>query len=161
MICLKRKILRKREEKEGTIDMNETTMLLSFIYQNSAMGITTITQLLDIAKEPDFKKHLQSEWEEYASIHKEAKKLLNQHGCDEKGLNSLEKLRTYLMISMQTMTDKSSAHIAEMMITGSNMGILDATKHLKHTKAEPEICNLMKRLLKFEEGNVQQLKKFL
>lgn len=141
--------------------MKETTELLNFVYQNSAMGVTTISQILDIAKEPKFREYLQKQLKEYKEIHKEAKTLLNEHGCDEKGLNMLEKIRTYLMISIQTMTDKSSAHIAEMMITGSNMGILDATKHLKHTEAEADIQKLMKRLLKFEEDNVQKLKEFL
>lgn len=141
--------------------MNETTELLNFIYQNSAMGVSTISQLLDIAKEPEFRNQLQEELKEYQGIHKEAKELLNKHGCDEEELGMFEKARTYLMISIQTLTDKSASHIAEMMITGSNMGILDATKHLKRTGADANIQKLMKRLLKFEEDNVQKLKEFL
>lgn len=141
--------------------MNETTKLLNFIYQNSAMGVTTISQLLDIVREPDFRKHLQEELKGYTEIHKEARKLLENHGCDEKELTTLEKVRTYLMISMQTLMDSSASHVAEMMITGSNMGILDAEKHLRHTQAEPDIQKLMKGLLKFEEENVQKLKSFL
>jgi len=42
------------------------------------------------------------------------------------------------------------------------MGIINAIKNLKkYNKAEPGIKNLMERLLKFEENNVQQLKEFL
>jgi hypothetical protein len=49
-----------------------------------------------------------------------------------------------------------------MLIIGSNMGIINAVKKLKKYKdAEPDIINLMERLLKFEENNVQQLKAFL
>ena len=33
----------------------------------------------------------------------------------------LKKIRTYLMINMQTLTDKSTSHIAEMMMIGSTM----------------------------------------
>ena len=66
------------------------------------------------------------------------------------------------MINMQTMTDKSPSHIAEMLIIGSNMGIINAVKKLKEYKdAEPDIIALMERLLRFEENNVQQLKAFL
>ena len=144
--------------------MNENfnAVFLNFIYQNSAMGVTTISQLLDIVEDEAFRKHLEKELEEYRSYHEEAKKLLNDHGFDEKGLTMFEKIRTYLMISVQTMTDKSASHIAEMMITGSNMGILDATKHLKDADhAERDIRSLMENLLKFEEKNVQKLKEFL
>jgi len=45
---------------------------------------------------------------------------------------------------------------------GSNMGIIDDVKNLKrYPDAEGEIKGLMKKLLEFEENNVQQLKKFL
>jgi hypothetical protein len=44
----------------------------------------------------------------------------------------------------------------------SNMGIIDAVKNLKrYPDAEEEIKELMKKLLEFEENNIQQLKKFL
>lgn len=66
------------------------------------------------------------------------------------------------MINMQTMTDNSASHIAEMLIIGSNMGIINAVKNMKkYSDAEPTILKLMERLLKFEENNVQQLKEFL
>ena len=141
---------------------NENAVFLNFIYENSAMGVTTISQLLDIAKEETFRRHLEKELSEYKAIHEEARRLLNDNGFNEKGLTMFEKARTYLMISVQTMADQSASHIAEMMITGSNMGILDAVKHLKKAgDVERDIRSLMERLLKFEENNVQRLKEFL
>lgn len=141
---------------------NDNAVFLNFIYENSAMGVTTISQILDIAKEEEFRKHLQKELDEYQAIHEEARQQLNDNGFDEKGLSMFEKVRTYLMISVQTISDKSASHIAKMMITGSNMGILDATMHLKRADyVERDIKNLMNRLLKFEENNVQKLKDFL
>ena len=67
------------------------------------------------------------------------------------------------MINMQTLTDKSPSHIAEMLIIGSNMGVIDAIKNIKkyEQEAEANIIKLMKKLLRFEENNIQQLKKFL
>ena len=48
------------------------------------------------------------------------------------------------------------------MMIGSNMGVINAVKNLKkYDRAEKSIKNLMERLLKFEEDNIQQLKKFL
>lgn len=141
---------------------NDNAVFLNFIYSNSAMGITTISQILDVVKEEDFKNHLQKELEEYQAIHEETKRLLNEHGFDEKGLSMFEKARTYLMISVQTLMDQSTSHIAKMLITGSNMGILDGTKHLKNADhVERDIKNLMDRLVKSEENHVQKLKAFL
>lgn len=142
--------------------MNGNAELLNFVYQNSQMGVSTINQLLDIVEDGNFKKHLEDQLSEYKKINTEAMSMLNKNGYDEKGIGALEKLRTYLMINMQTMTDKSSSHVSEMLIIGSNMGILDATKNIKKYKdAEKDIIILMERLLQFEESNVQQLKEFL
>jgi hypothetical protein len=142
--------------------MNKIAELLNFVYQNSQMGVHTLEQLIDIAENDNFKQHLQSQYREYQDIHRAAKEALNKNGYDEKGIGALDKIKTYLMINMQTLTDKSASHISEMLIIGSNMGIINAVKKLKRYKdAEPDIINLMERLLKFEENNVQQLKAFL
>lgn len=127
------------------------------------MGVNTISQLMDMVRDEDFNKHLESQYNEYREIHSAARALLNENGYDEKGISAFAKIRTYLMINMQTLTDKSPSHIAEMLIIGSNMGVIDAIKNIKkyEQEAEPNIIKLMKRLLKFEENNIQQLKKFL
>jgi hypothetical protein len=142
--------------------MNGNTELLNFVFQNSQMGVDTIKQLLGILKDERFKKHLESQYNEYKQIHLAAQKALNENGIDEKGISTLDKIKTYLMINMQTMTDKTPSHISEMLIIGSNMGIIDAIKNLKKYKnAEHNIIKLMEKLLKLEEDNVQQLKQFL
>lgn len=142
--------------------MNGNTEMLNFIFQNSQMGVDTIKQLLGIVEDENFKEYLESQFNEYKEIHCTAQKALNENGQDEKGISTLDKIKTYLMINMQTMTDKTPSHISEMLIIGSNMGIIDAIKNLKkYNYAEPSIVKLMEKLLKFEEDNVQQLKQFL
>lgn len=142
--------------------MNGNAELLNFIYQNAQMGTETIRQLADIVKDKEFITHLKTQYQEYKEIVEQARNLLNQNGYDEKGINAFEKLRTYLMINMQTLTDKSASHIAEMLIIGSNMGVINCVKNLKkYSNADKNIRDLMDRLLKSEENNIQQLKNFL
>ncbi|ROR27272.1 hypothetical protein EDD66_107186 [Mobilisporobacter senegalensis] len=142
--------------------MNGNAELLNFIFQNSQMGVNTINQLLDIVEDTNFKKHLRDQLNEYQEINQLAMGKLNENGYDEKGISALEKLRTYMMINIQTLTDKSTSHIAEMLIIGSNMGIIDAIKNLKKYKdGQNDIVGLMDRLLKFEENNMKELKQFL
>lgn len=142
--------------------MNGNAELLNFVYQNSQMGVTTLNQLIEIVEDGEFKNHLKSQYKEYQEIHKAAEALLNENGFNEKGIGTLEKIRTYLMISFETLTDRSPSHIAEMLIVGSNMGIINAVKNIKkYQGAEPHILKLMERLLGFEENNVQELKAYL
>ena len=142
--------------------MNGNAELLNYIYQNSQMGTTTIGQLLDIVEGSDFRSQMSSQYNEYKEINDEAKRLLNENGFDEKGINAFDRIRTYLMINMKTLTDKSSSNIAEMMIIGSNMGVIEAIRSLKKYKdANPEILGLMERLKAFEENNITSLKAYL
>jgi len=142
--------------------MNGNAELLNFIYQNSQMGVETIDKLKEIAEDEAFKQQLESQFNEYRNIHYAAKQMLNKNGYDEKGISAFEKVRTYLMLNMQTLTNKSTPHIAEMMIIGSNMGVIDAIKNLRnYDGVEADIQGLMERLLKFEEDNIHKLKAFL
>lgn len=142
--------------------MNGNAELLNFIYQNSQMGLDTTKQLIDIVKDEEFKEHLNDQINKYEQINREAKEILKLNGYDEKGINSFDKIKTYIIINIQTLMDKTSSHIAEMIIIGSNMGIIDSIKNIKKYKdAEENILCLMKRLQELEEYNIKKVKMFL
>lgn len=142
--------------------MNGNVELLNFIYQNSQMGVDTIKKLKDISEDEEFKKHLDSQLDEYLKIHTTAKTLLNKSNYNEKGISTFDQIKTYLMINLQTLTNKTTSHISEMLIIGSNMGVIDAIKNVKkYAGAENDILDLMKKLQSIEESNIQQLKNFL
>lgn len=142
--------------------MDKNTELLNYIYQNSQMGVETIAQLIEIVEEHDFKEHLRSQLSEYTSLNKAAMQRLEQSGHEEKGIGNMAKASAYLSISMKTLMDKSPCHISEMLIQGSTMGIIDATKNIrKYKDADKEILRLAEKLLKTEQNNIEQLKQFL
>lgn len=142
--------------------MDGNTELLNYIYQNSQMGVETLNQLIEIVEDNDFNKHLCSQLNEYTSLNKTALEKLKELGHEEKGIGSMAKISTYMSISMQTLIDKSPCHISEMLIQGSTMGIIDATKNIqKYNDADKEILQLADRLLKTEQNNIEQLKLFL
>ena len=142
--------------------MKKDADLLNNIYQNSQMGVNTMKQLIEITEDENFKKQLEEQYKEYKEIRKLAEQKLNERGYDEKGINTFDKIKTYLMINFQTLTDKSTSHIAKMLMIGSMMGIINAVRNLKeHKDCENDILDLMERLLKFEEHNIQKLKEYL
>ena len=143
--------------------MNGNAELLNFVYQNSQMGIETLPKLLETVEGgEELKTHMKKQLEGYEKFHEEAKNMLNENGYDEKGIGAFEKLRTYLMMNLQTLTDKTASHIAEMLFIGSNMGIVDAIKNTrKYQGAEKQILNLMDQLRIFEEENARKLKAFI
>ncbi len=143
--------------------MNANAELLNYAYQNSQMGVDTIQQLMEIAEDISFKEFLEKQLNGYEEFHKRARRMLNQNGYDEKGLNAFEKVKTYFMVNAQTMNDYSSSNIASMLINGSTMGIIDTVKKLRQYEhdADKESIKLMEDLRDFEEKSAEKLKDFL
>ena len=142
--------------------MNANAELLNFVYQNSQMGIDTLSQIIEIAEDEKLKECLKNQKEKYEEFHREAARLLRENGHDEKSIGMFDKLKTYFMINIQTIKDKSSSHLAQILIEGSSMGVTNALQDLrKYEKADTDSLHLMRKLYKFEENNVEKYKQFL
>ncbi|BCJ94483.1 hypothetical protein acsn021_20520 [Anaerocolumna cellulosilytica] len=142
--------------------MDKNVEFLEYIYQNTQMGLDTISQLLDIAEDESFKQLLEDQYKEYKVIFDAAEEKLKQHNTEGKDISPYKKVSAYIMINVKTLTDKTAAHIAEMLIQGSIMGVIDIIKNLKkYTDVKEDISLLGRQLLKTEESNVEQCKRFL
>lgn len=142
--------------------MDNNIEFLNYIYQNAEMGKNTISQLISIVDHSTFKKSLESQLRGYNEIFDVASNKIQQANKTSKGIDTFSEFKTYLMINLNTITNKTPSHIAEMLIQGSTMGIIDVTKKLKEYKdVAQDISELADKLLKFEQQNVEELKKFL
>lgn len=126
------------------------------------MGKNTISQLIGISQDEEYKRLLQSQLQEYTTIYNSTDKKLKELNKDAKNINSFSKASTYAMINLKTLTNKSPSHISEMLIQGNTMGIIDLTKKLKeYDDADQEILSLANKLLKLEQNNIEECKKYL
>lgn len=142
--------------------MDQNIEMLNYIYQNSDMGIISINQILKNIDDKEFKEILKEQLDDYNSIAKSSKELLREKGREEKDINMMNKIESYVSIKMSTMKDNTSSHLAEMMIKGSNMGIIDITKNLnKYNNIESSTKKLARNLLNIEEKNIEKLKPYL
>ena len=63
---------------------------------------------------------------------------------------------------MNTLIDKTSSHIAEMMMQGNMMGVIEITKTMKNNPdADAGALKLAQDLLQTQENNIRKLKQFL
>lgn len=77
-------------------------------------------------------------------------------------INPMVKVSSTVGIKMNTLTDKSDSHIADMMIQGSTMGITSATEGIhKHPHASQEVLKMAKDVVKFEQNNIERMKEYL
>jgi hypothetical protein len=142
--------------------MDANMELLDSIYQNSEMGILATRELLEASKDSRFRDHLSTQLEEYRAINDEARQLIDEKGARTKELNPIAQATSRFTINAKTLMDSSTSHMAEMMMQGSTMGIVDATKNLRrYSHAEKPIRSLAEKLLRTEESNVEHIKEFL
>ncbi len=137
--------------------------LLNYISKNTEMGKSSIKQLLEVVKHPEFRETIESQYREYDEIYDLAHQALETRHEEAKNVNPMAKISSYIMININNLTDGSESSMAEMMLKGSNSGIIEITKHLNDLgdQVEPDVKQLAERLLKFEKRNVEELKKFL
>ncbi len=135
---------------------------LNKIYQNAKMGSNSITYVSEKTEDKNLLSQLQTQLGEYNEIVSEASKLLIKNNSFPKDKGALAQAGLWSSVQMNTMLDKTSSHIAEMMMQGSSMGIIDMSKALKtYNGAEKSTFDLGEKLIETEENNFRQMKKFL
>ena len=136
--------------------------LIQYIYQTTEMGRDGIQSVLPHAEDETFHQALEQQLTEYEKLYGATGKMLRERGQEPKGLNPMVKASSEMMSAMKTMADHSTSKIAEMMIQGNTMGMTKSLKHLHDYHGKDErVRDLANKLLKTEEANIQQMKKFL
>ncbi len=142
--------------------MNDHIEFLNYIYQNAEMGIVGIDDIITKVKDEKFEKLLQEQKRDYENICKEAINILKKYGKEQKELNKMAKMSSYMMAKMKTMNDCSTSNLAKMMMEGSNKGIIEITEKLNaYNEPDEEITALANKLLETEQNNLDDLKTFL
>lgn len=132
------------------------------IYQNVMVGVQSIRDIEDKTEDKKLKKELTDECEEFNKIAKSVQKFANKNGFSLEENNFFEKSRLWLSVNMGTMFDKSSRHIAELMLIGSVMGLLTCYKDkYDHKDVSLELDSIIADLEKTLENNFNNLKQFL
>ena len=68
----------------------------------------------------------------------------------------------FTSVKMNTLTDSTKSHIAELMIKGTVMGITELTAMINEKKTlDKEVVEYIEKLLVLEEEYNEKLKKYL
>ena len=153
-------------ERKNVDVQKEQTEILQLIYKNVKMGSEAIISLLPKVKNTQLRSDITEQMAQYDKYAATITDRLSELG-EEPKWSIIDTFPLKAGITMNTLADSSDSHIAEMMIQGSNMGIIDIVKKLNAygedadiTEVETEL-NLLREVMKFEEDCVQKLKKYL
>ena len=147
------------------IKMNENNELLEYMYQTSEMAKFTLEKLLNELKGKDNKiiKDVEDVLKKYEIYYKSLKKELKKESIKPKDSSLLSKMGASMGIKKEVISDNSDASIADMLIKGMSMGVLDIEKKLSQYDeiANKKTIKLAKEFLKFQQESITQLKKYL
>ena len=136
--------------------------ILDELNKGCSMGIDAISYILDKVKNSEFKKMLKIQLNDYKQISNEIKKLYNNYSDKEPHETStMNKIMTFYGIEMKTMTDESDSKLAELLLNGTNMGIIEGRRLLNHKDTTKDINSLISEYVKIQEKSCEELKKYL
>lgn len=145
--------------------MEDDKEFLLYLYQVCEMGVTSTKHLLDIINHKDnkIKSLLTEELNEYEEYFVEVKKLIDKYGITPKTSSMMSKIGSSIGMNIEMMNDNSDARIADMLIQGYTMGVLEITKKLKQYKdsISKEEKSIAEKINKTQNKNIKELKKYL
>ena len=140
------------------LDKNEE--LLNEVYKNTKMGGDSIIDLLDKVSDNGLRSEMTDELSVYRRYAKEASEKLGKRGLKPKELPMTAKMGAKMGMVMNTMLDTTTSHLAEMMINGATMGIIDLEKKL-NDGGGGEAERLARDVLRYEKETVERLGQYL
>lgn len=141
--------------------MDKNEQLLREISKNVKMGGDSIVDLLDKADDKHFRGEMTLELEKYREFEKTASSKLSERGLKPAEVTPMAKMGAKVGMVFNTMLDTTTSHLAEMMINGATMGIVDLEKQLNRGGYSSDTENFAREVLNFEKSTVERLGQYL
>lgn len=142
--------------------MEEEINVLDELNKGACMGTDAIHYIMDKVKDKDLKKELDRQYREYKEMLEKIEKVYPKYSDkDPHETNAMNKAMTWWGIEMKTITDDSTSKLAELLMQGTNMGIIEGRRLLNQKKTNEEINSLVSEYVTMQEKAVEKLKDFL
>ena len=140
----------------------ENINALDEINKGTCMGMDAINFVLDKIEDNEFKKVVQEQYNDYHHIEEEIGNIYHKYDDGKPHeTNAFTKAMTWSGIEMKTLTDNSNSKIAELLLQGVNMGIIEGRKILNKKAINKEVEKIVSEYVTMQEKNVEVLKEYL
>ena len=136
--------------------LNDAEMLGS-LCQDADIGRSAAQHVLKLVHNNALAGTIQEQLQDYDHAYQSAAQILLESRCKPPKPKSVAKAMTAVSTEMQTMFDPSSSKIAQMMIQGNTMGVIELTKARADCEgAQANAQDLAARLLSLEQENIER-----
>ncbi len=142
---------------------NQNLNILDEVNKGATMGMDAISYISEKVVDNDFKNVLDTEYNKYKDISNRVNNLYDNYSNKEPHeTNAMNKMMTWYGIQMKTMTDDSTSKLSELLMQGTNMGIIEGRRLLNQNQnIEPDVKNILNDFVVMQEDSVETLKKYL
>ena len=142
---------------------NQNLNILDEVNKGATMGMDAISFISEKVKDNEFKKVLDKEYDKYEDISKRVNKLYSNYSSKEPHeTNAMNKMMTWYGIQMKTMTDDTNSKLSELLMQGTNMGIIEGRRLInENSDAAPDVKSILEEFVTMQEDSVETLKKYL
>lgn len=137
--------------------------VLNEVNKGTTMGMDAISYVSSKVGDPKFQQVLDVEYGKYKKIYNRVDEIYSQYSNDKpQETNAMNKMMTWYGVQMNTMTDKSNSNISELLLQGTNMGIIEGRRLLNNNPSvDPEVKQILNDFVVMQEDSVETLKKYL
>lgn len=137
--------------------------VLNEVNKGATMGMDAISYVASKVGDPKFQEVLDVEYGKYKKIYNQVDEIYSQYSDSQpQETNAMNKMMTWYGIQMNTMTDKSNSKISELLLQGTNMGIIEGRRLLNNNPSvDPEVKKILNDFVVMQEDSVETLKKYL
>ena len=136
--------------------------VLDELSKGACMGRDAIKFILDKVEDESLKAELNNQYKEYKKIMKKIDKIYPIYSDKEPHKTGpISKMMTWYGIEMKTFLDQSTSKISELLLKGTNMGIIEGRKILNNKDLDKEIHSIAEEYVNMQESSVEKLKSFL
>lgn len=142
--------------------MKENINALDEIHKGACMGQDAIDFVLDKVEDDNLKQELKREYHEYDLIAKQIDEVYPKYDDGKPhDTSTMNKAMTWSSIEMKTMNDHSTSKLAELLIQGVNMGIIEGRRILNKKEINEEVDKIVSKYVTMQEENLDNLKNYL
>lgn len=142
--------------------MNDTVQILQDLVRNTRTGRDAAEQLMHRSESPRMRRELNLERERYLALQREAEKALRDAGGSPEPAGIMDRAGMKLGLEINTLANRSDGHIAEMVIQGATMGIIEMTKSMNAcAEADPSARSLASHFIVQQNEFIERQKSYL
>ena len=142
---------------------NQNLNILDEVNKGATMGMDAISYVSEKVKDGDFKQVLNGEYNKYQNISNRVNDLYSHYSSKEPHeTNVMNKMMTWYGIQMKTITDDTTSKLSELLMQGTNMGIIEGRRLInQNNNIEPDVESILNEFVTMQEDSVETLKKYL